>query len=97
MNEKGRAVSVFACQEELTRVRLGRSSLLYEAITTVMYVESLDYRNKLVVSPRFAVSLTDDMYGGFFRFIDPNHHQTSDIGRCGCLSGVEGKKKERLS
>ena len=93
MNNQGRIISVFPCPEQLTRVSLGRLGLLYEQITTVMYTESRDYRGNLTADPFYSVSLTDKPYDGFFDFIPPYHHVTSEIGRCGCLSGLDGKRR----
>ena len=93
MNNQGRVISVFPCPEQLTRVRLGRSGLLYEQITTVMYTESKDYRGNITADPFYSVSLTEDRYGGFFDFVQPFHHQTSDTGRCSCLTGLDGKRR----
>ena len=93
MNNQGRIISVFPCPEQLTRVSLGRLGLLYEQITTVMYTESRDYRGNITADPFYSVSLTDKPYDGFFDFIPPYHHVTSEIGRCGCLSGLDGKRR----
>ena len=93
MNNQGRVISVFPCLEQLTRVQLGRLGLRYEQIVTVMYTESKDYRGNLTARPFYSVSKTDNQYEGFFDFIAPHSHQTSEIGRCGCTSGLEGKRR----
>ena len=93
MNNQGRVISVFPCLEQLTRVQLGRLGLRYEQIVTVMYTESKDYRGNITARPFYSVSETDNQYEGFFDFIPPYYHQTSDIGRCGCTSGLEGKRR----
>ena len=93
MNNQGRVISVFSCPEQLTRVRLGKLGLRYDQIVSVMYTESKDYRGNLTARPFYSVSETDNQYEGFFDFIAPYSHRTSEIGRCGCLSGLDGKRR----
>ena len=92
-NKVKRVISVFPCMEKLTKVTLRGPSPDYHQITTMIYLEYVDYMGEASTTPQFAVSLADDRWGGHFSFIDPINHQTSEIGRCGCVGGLEGKRR----
>ena len=92
-NKVKRVISVFPCMEKLTKVTLRGPSPVYHQITTMIYLEYVDYMGGASTTPQFAVSLADDRWGGHFSFIDPINHQTSEIGRCGCVGGLEGKRR----
>jgi hypothetical protein len=92
MNQHKRIITVIPCIEKLTKVCLWGPSFepVYHQITTVLYREYLDYRNEPRVSPEYSVSLMDNRYGGFFAISD---HRTSETGRCDCMGGSEGKRR----
>jgi hypothetical protein len=92
MNKVKRVIAVFPCMEKLTKVML-RGALLeptYHQITTMLYLDYVDYMGEASVVPQFAVSLADDRWGGYFSFED---HRTLETGRCDCIGGSKGNRR----
>jgi len=92
MNKVKRVIAVFPCMEKLTKVML-RGPLLeptYHQITTMLYLDYVDYMGEASVVPQFAVSLADDRWGGYFSF---DVHRTAETGRCECKGGGTGKRR----
>jgi hypothetical protein len=94
MNQQKRVITVIPCIEKLTKVSLRGPSLepVYHQITTVLYREhgDKDYRGESFVTSEYGVSLIDDRWGGFVHMQD---HRTSETGRCDCIGGAKGKRR----
>jgi hypothetical protein len=92
MTQQRRVITVIPCIEKLTKVSLWGPSFepRYHQITTVLYREYVDYHSEHRVTPEYGVSQLDNRYGGFFSLED---HRTTETGRCDCMGGSEGKRR----